>query len=255
MRMAASEMTDSAAKCFQLSRGAQASQMRLFCFPCAGGGPSAFSSWQKRLSLPIEVNAVSYPGREARYCEPTYAGMDEAVDELVPALAQRLDQPFAFFGHSMGALLAFETAHELGRRYRVWPRQLFVCACRGPSVPFAGPRLSHLPDRALIDHLQENEGIPAAIAQDKELMDLCLPAIRSDIQISERYQHVPRSTLPVPITVYGGTDDAYVAEQELAAWSEESSVEFRQEMFAGGHYLNQNADLLRSLEAGLKRDI
>src|SRR5439155_1489615 len=106
-------------------------RIRLFCFAYAGGTASMFRGWQERLPSHVEVCAVQLPGRESRIHEPPMTRMNQLVDSLVPVIAPLLDRPFALFGYSLGAAIAFETARGIKRELGADPLGLFACARRG----------------------------------------------------------------------------------------------------------------------------
>jgi medium-chain acyl-[acyl-carrier-protein] hydrolase len=124
--------------------------LRLFCFPYAGGGASAYRKWSDSLPQSIEVCAVQLPGREMRIKEPAYSDVHPLVDVLAPALASFLDRPFALFGHSMGALVAFELARKIRRDCSLLPESLFVSARNAPCMVLKHKPLTNLPDDELI---------------------------------------------------------------------------------------------------------
>lgn len=221
----------------------------MFFFPCAGSGAADYATWTKWFPPTVELYAIRYPGRESRFKEKPYAGWSEARAELVGACAQQLDIPFAFFGHSLGALLAFETAHSLWSQYRSSPQHLFIFACHGPRLPLKRAPVAQQPNGKLLEYVQGLCGIPSDVAQNTELMALLLPAIRADMALAETYRYVSKPPLPCPITVYGGKDDVEVLPQELDAWEQETSGEFHLEMLACGHFLSAGTkdEMLQSM--------
>src|SRR5262245_35105544 len=147
--------------------------LRLFCFPYAGAGASVFAPWAKLLPPEIELHALQLPGRETRWREESYRQFPPLIEALSAALQPYLDKPFAFFGHSLGALISFETARHLRREYNREPAYLFVSGRRSPQLPSSGPALHPLPDAAFIEQIQQRyNGIPQVILQDQELMQL-----------------------------------------------------------------------------------
>ncbi len=119
-------------------------KLRLFCFPYAGAGSSMFNSWSTLLMPEIELFLVHLPGRDRRIQEPLYLQLSPLVETLTEALSPWLEKPFAFFGHSMGALLAFEVACQARRQFSVQPSQLFVSGRQPPHIPNPTPDLRHL---------------------------------------------------------------------------------------------------------------
>ncbi|WP_326622400.1 thioesterase domain-containing protein [Streptomyces decoyicus] len=203
-------------------------QQRLFVFPHAGAGASAY-----RLSayLPdtVEVCTVQLPGREARSAEPALTSLDEAVAALAPLIADHTDLPYAFFGHSMGSLIAFETARRLRALGMRLPDRLFLSGMRAPGLPDRDPRHT-LPDDKLLA-TAEFDGV------DAELQELLLPLLRADLTLCETYTHRAEAPLPCPLTVLAGSDDDSVDGTELAAWRTHTSVGFALHLFPGAPHL------------------
>ncbi|MCB2263327.1 MAG: hypothetical protein LGR52_10405 [Candidatus Thiosymbion ectosymbiont of Robbea hypermnestra] len=151
-----------------------------------------------------------------------------------------MDLPFAFFGHSMGALLAFELARELRRQGKREPFCLMVSGYRAPQLPLSNAPLHKLSEPALIDALRHYGGTPEVVLAHEELMEIFIPVIRADFAIDETYVHVPEPPLGCPIHVFGGEADHMVAKDELDAWRQQTSGAFVLHRFPRGHfYLNE----------------
>src|SRR5690242_12788229 len=162
--------------------------MRLFCFPHAGGGASVYRHWPAALGEQIEVVAVRLPGRENRFGEPRYRRMAPVATDLRAVLWPWLGLPYAFFGHSLGALIAFETARRLTASGAAGPVHVFAAACRSPWATPAGPDLHTLPTGALIERLRGYGGLPTEDLADPDLLRVTLPTIRDDFEIGETYR-------------------------------------------------------------------
>jgi medium-chain acyl-[acyl-carrier-protein] hydrolase len=231
-----------------------APRARLFCFSYAGGGASAFRQWQAGLPPDLEVCAVQLPGREGRLREPALTRIATAVEALVPVLAPLLDRPFAFFGHSMGAVLATELTTSLSSTGGPTPAHLFVSARRAPGIPDPDPPLGALPDAEFLAELNRRYGgIPAEVMRDKEMMSLLLPSLRADISALENHRSTPQTRIAVPLSVFGGSSDSRVPRAHLEAWRHVASGGFRLRLFAGDHfYINpRRAELLAEVSATL----
>jgi medium-chain acyl-[acyl-carrier-protein] hydrolase len=209
---------------------------RLFCFPYAGGGASSFRSWQPLLPEQIELCAMRLPGRDGRVAVPAFQRMAPLVAHLVNALRSRLDLPFALFGHSMGALVAFEVARQLRRERLPAPCHLFVSGFRAPQLPDDGQSIHELPDGPFRDELRRLGGTPPAILDDAELMELVLPNLRADFAVCETYAYTPEAPLDCPVTAFGGRDDVEVSRADLAAWRAQTRGAFKIRQFAGDHF-------------------
>ncbi|MEP6534319.1 MAG: alpha/beta fold hydrolase [Bryobacteraceae bacterium] len=217
--------------------------LRLFCFPFAGGGTLLYRSWAERLRPHTAVCPVCLPGREARWNEPPFDDMDSLVAALDREIEPFLDRPFAFYGHSMGAAIAFELARALRRAGRPLPLALFVSAARAPQF-----RLGHLPrpdpdDAGLVDQLRRLDGVAAEVLQNPALMRLAMPALRADTRLYRNYSYRPEEPLAIPIFAYGGGSDPNVSYSQIRAWSEQTSADFEQAEFPGGHFFIQEAPI------------
>jgi len=213
-----------------------AASLRLFCFSYAGGGASIYRSWTRELPPQVELCAVQLPGRESRLLESPYTEMSALVERLVDALGPYLDRPFAFFGHSMGALVSFEVARELRRRYGVSPLHLFVSGHAAPQVQRRRPPVHQLPDEAFIDAIRQLNGTPEQVLQNAELMELIVPALRADLAVCETYRYVGAAALDCPISAFGGLADVEVTYGDLRAWQVHTRETFRLRLFDGDHF-------------------
>lgn len=227
--------------------------LRLFCFPYAGGGASAFRDWAAALPAGMELCAVQLPGRESRMAEQPYRSLPELLPPLVQGLLPHLNRPFAFFGHSMGALIAFETARHLIRRQNLAPAYLLVSGHRAPQLPDPHPQIHRLPDADFLQEIAALGGTPREVLAHGELMGLMLPALRADFTLAETYRLTPGDPLDVPVSAYGGLADPEVSRADLAAWRAQTSSTFSVRMFPGDHfYLHTVRDrLLRSVAQDL----
>jgi medium-chain acyl-[acyl-carrier-protein] hydrolase len=211
-------------------------RLRLFLIPHAGGSASTYQL-NKYFPESIELCPVQLPGRETRFAEPPLTAMDEVVDELAPAIAANADLPYALFGHSMGALIAFSLTRRLRSAGASLPRHLIMSAHRAP----------HLPDGNLLHDLPEEElaaRLTAAnpILLDPDLRKIFLPILRADLTLCETYAHEPDEPLPCPITALGGRADEMVDEAELRGWAVHTSARFALHMLPGGHFYMRGAE-------------
>lgn len=230
-------------------------QMRLFCFPFAGGGASAFRTWQGALPSEIEVCGVQLPGRESRFREPAVASIRELARGAAAGLRPYLDKPFAFFGHSLGALVCFELARLLRRGEGLLPLQMFVSACRAPQRPDPHPHLHGLSQDAFVREVRDRyDAIPGPVVENAELLQLVMPTVRADFEAFETYRYADDAPLETPITCFGGAEDRYATPQELGDWRAQTSGPFRLRLYAGGHFFLQGAEraVLEELAAELK---
>jgi medium-chain acyl-[acyl-carrier-protein] hydrolase len=229
-------------------------RLRLFCFPHAGKGASVFIPWSKGVPAEVELCAIQLPGRETRLREKPFARIAPLVQVLKGILQPAFSLPFAFFGHSMGALIAFELVRELRKQNEPTPFHLFVSARRAPQIPEPHPPVSHLPDSEFIEEVQHRfDGIPEAILRDAELLPLLLPGLRADFEIVESYHYRQEPPMDCPITAFGGFQDSDTLPLELEAWQAQTLHRFRMKMFSGNHFFLQSAqtELLQAVSAEL----
>ncbi len=166
--------------------------LRLFCFPYVGGGALIFRTWPNSLPATAEVCPVELPGRGTRLKETPFTRLLPLVQALAQALLPHLDKPFAFFGHSMGALISFELTRQLRRLYGLVPLHLFVSAHRAPQLPDPDPPIHTLPEAEFMEELRCLNGTPKEVLEQPELMELMLPILRADFALCETYIYAKR---------------------------------------------------------------
>lgn len=212
-------------------------RVRLFCFPSSGGAAQSFRTWQAVFGTGVEVCPIQPPGRWTRLREPLIRGMEPFVAAAGAALVPLLTRPFALFGHSVGAAVAFELTHWLRRHGHPMPEHLFVASRHAPGLPGPSPKLHKLPDRAFIDQMQARyNGIPRAILEDRDMLALMLPIVRADLELAETYEYQSEEPLDVPVHVYGGDSDQAAPLADLQAWEPLSARPITLRMFPGGHF-------------------
>jgi len=187
---------------------------------------------------------VLLPGRDRRLNEPAMPDLMALAAAAAEGMRPALDVPFVLFGHSMGALLAFEVTRVLGARHGLVPERLYASAYRAPHLPHRTRHRGQLPRDELIQELMAMGGTPPQLSQHPELWDLVLPTMRADFTACESYRHVQSSPLECPITALGGVADALVDEEELRAWQEHTRGPFQVRRFPGGHFFLQTAQEL-----------
>ena len=231
-----------------------ASGPRLFCFPYAGGGAAAFAPWRAEARGPFSVCPVLFPGRESRAAEAPFTRIAPLVEALAAAIDPYLDRPFAFFGHSMGAAVAFELARALRRRGRPLPAMLVVSAARAPQF-----RRNYTPppdpsEPQFLEELRRLGGIPSEALDDPAVLRAILPALSADAAVYRRYVYAEDAPLPCPIRAYGGAADPNIRPEHLAAWAGQTSASFAVRAFPGGHFFLHSArpELLAALAADLE---
>ncbi|MYS81894.1 thioesterase II family protein [Embleya scabrispora] len=209
---------------------------RIVCFPHAGGGANAYSSWARALPQDIELAAVQLPGRQNRIAEEPATDVGRLVKEIVADLRPVLTGPFAFFGHSCGSMLAFEVARALQTQGGPCPTRLFVSAQSTPEVIWAGPKLHDLPEREFHAAVLSLGGFDEEVSADQEVMDELVPVVLADFQLWERHRVATVPTLDSPITALVGKSDWRAPLETVVGWSEYTSASFTTEIFPGGHF-------------------
>ncbi len=217
-------------------------RLRLYCFPYSGGNAASFVPWQREIDPAIELCAIQLPGRGARFREPPCTSFSGLIDTLAEILVQKQAEtpplPFAFYGHSLGALVAFELARHCCSKGlgQVLPQHLIVSGCNAPPLREKSKRLHELPDEELIDRLRDYNGTPAEILENRELMRLLLPAIRADFALGADYHFQEASPLPIPITALSGRRDAHVQPDGIRRWSALTALGYHEHWFEGDHF-------------------
>lgn len=212
--------------------------VRLFCFPHAGGGASVFRSWTTELAPDIDVYAVQLPGREGHWREPAVTRISALIPALSEALRPFLQPPYAFFGHSMGAFVAFELTRQLRRENRQGPAALIVSAARAPQIPDPDPPLHMMPTEQLLKTLQRLDGIPRELLDHPDLIAVLLPMLRADLAMCETYEYRDEAPLTCPISVHGGDHDNKAPIEQLTPWRVQTSGDFQLRMFPGDHFFH-----------------
>jgi medium-chain acyl-[acyl-carrier-protein] hydrolase len=224
--------------------------LRLFCFPPGGAGAVVYRKWMPLLGPEIEVCPLELPGRLARRQESLLSSLPELVERAAAALRDELSGRFAFFGYSMGSLVAFELARLLRRERGIEPEWLFVAAHGAPQLPRRAPAMAGAPDHELLDFFQRTYGpMPAEILGYPELLPVISEILRADVHILERYAYAAEDPLGCPIRAFGGLCDESTPHAELGAWQAQTAADFAFQMFPGGHFFWEDSmiELVRIL--------
>ncbi len=229
---------------------------RLFCFPYSGGGASVYARWAPLLPESLELCAAQPPGREDRLAEPFASTVAALIDSLRESVCAYLDLPFVFFGHSSGAIVAFELARSLRAHGLPTPQRLIASACCAPHLRWPSPALHELPDHQLAEELRRLNGMREEALMSRELMELLLPRIRADLALLALYRCDGSRQLDCPVTAIGGLYDRSVSRQELLGWGEQTTASFRLRMVPGDHfYVNNAPDTILPLVIGEAEEV
>ncbi|MET0343711.1 MAG: alpha/beta fold hydrolase [Polyangiales bacterium] len=217
----------------------------LFCFAHAGASASAYLRWRRRVPSWLDVTPIELAGHGRRGSEPLETTMDGVVAKLGALFARGFAQPFALFGHSFGALVAYEVALRLERLHGVSPLVVFASGAHAPSFD-RSERVAQTDD-ALRDEMRALSGTPEAVLADPQLMELVLPVLRADYEAAARYRRGPDAKLRCPIHAVIGREDAVDADA-ARAWADHTRGAFALSALPGGHfYLREHEDELLAL--------
>ena len=233
---------------FQVPIARPDAAVRLFCFPHAGGAAASYVGWARALeNQSVEVAAAQLPGRNGLPDEPPCTNLDLLVDMFADAIAPMLDRPYALFGHSLGALVAFELARGLRDRHAVAPIHLFVSGAFAPQLPADSAALRFIEgDTAFLEAVATKYGgVPRIVLEQADLRASVVPALRADLALTETYTYRSAAPLSCPISAYAGAADPIVTPERLAQWREQTCAKFSCRLFDGQHfYLNRARDTL-----------
>ncbi len=231
--------------------------LRVVCLPYAGGSAAPFRRWLGLAPPWLELWTANLPGRERRIAEPAPTSIDAIVAAAADALDDTVPTPYVLCGHSMGAFIAYELAHELVRRAEPEPACLVVSGARAPHLEDDRPPIHGLPDEGFLAALRELEGTPAVLFEDTELLELVAPTLRADFTAVETYRHRFRPALTAPIVAYAGADDKIVRAREVAPWAQHTRGPCVVRTLAGGHFFPQDdpETFVRQLAADLNHTV
>lgn len=234
--------------------------VRLICFPHAGGGASTFRQWPSLLAPDVEACLIQLPGRENRLAESPFSRVLPLVETLVGVLEPVLHRPFALFGHSMGALVAFELARALRAAGAPQPVHLLIAGRQPPHLPDLEPPVHDLPDDDFLAEVRRLNGTSEAVLGHPELMGLMTPLLRADIAMCETYQYVDAPPLEYPLSVFAAQSDASAPPDRMAGWRRHTTSRCRLHVFKGDHFFVQreaaavvarvSSDLVETLDSG-----
>lgn len=219
-------------------------RVRIFCFPFAGGGITTYLSWVHDFADDVELVLVQPPGRGSRMLETAHENIQDYIDELLEHQDYLTSVPYILFGHSLGALVAFELASQLIAKSCPVPISLVASGSRAPHMNNRKAPTFDLPDEAFIQEIIRLNGTPVEVLQNEEMMSLVLPLLRADFKVAETYL-AKKLALPFPIVVFSGDSDPSINDNEVEAWCELSKHDVEMHMLSGDHFfINEHGGVI-----------
>lgn len=230
-------------RCYKVNPNAK---VRLICFPYAGGSASVFHPWLQWLPEWVELHAVQLPGRAERIVEPHINTMQEYICGVKAELIALTDKPYLLFGHSMGALAAFEALVMVHQTRLPMPERCVFSAALAPNRPRRMKPISELPQQAFIEELKKLNGTPEQVFNSPGLIDFCLPYIRADFSVVERFETGFLGQLPSHSTVIYGSEDK-MTEQDMQEWQSFFSNEIKITAYIGDHFFIHDDENIKAV--------
>lgn len=221
--------------CFVIPKPNPKADLKLICFPYAGGSPHVFVPWVNELSPSVELVIMQAPGRGNRLFEQSHTNMDSLISELIKEIGPHLSKPYVYFGHSLGSRVAFELMMQTKKHGYALPKHFIASGSRGPDQKCMKETIFNLPYDEFIKKLINLNGTPHEVLKNRELMELLLPSLRADFEIAETYCYKGSEKFDCPISVFGGKEDTITLES-LNQWSEFFSQPANIIQMLGGHF-------------------
>lgn len=232
-------------------------RIKLFCFSYAGGNASAYREWPTHFDHDVEVLAIQAPGRGSRIAENALTCIESMTRQIAEVIKSNSFPRFAFFGHSMGALLAFEVCRALRRAGAMLPEVLIVSGRQAPQLGGARENISALPEAAFLSRLEQLGGTPPDILSNPDMMSILLPSLRMDFKMLENWSYREEPALDLPIVACAGLRDSHVPVSAVEAWRDQTLHDFECWRFNGDHFFlhTQMASLTRKIRDRLTQAV
>lgn len=232
-------------------------RLRLFCFPYAGGSARVFHSWKDLMPCEVDVCPIELPGRGSRIDEPLKDDFRALTESLFTSIRPFLDVEFAFFGHSMGALIGFDLACLIRAMQMPGPSFLLISGQKPPSRSEASHPVCSITDPVLAKELDRLNGTPREVLGNSHLMSMLLPILRADYTVIDTYHYSPQRPLSCGIVAFGGLNDPEVTRCDLNSWQAYTNSSLEVVMLPGDHFFIHSAQalLLRVISRTLNRSL
>ncbi len=207
---------------------------RLFCFPYAGGNQWIYEQWQKQLPTSITIHPLEYPGRGTKAKESLVSHLPQLLAHLEQEIST-MDDPFGFFGHSLGAILAFELALVMHNKYGKAPKALFLSGSPPPNAVSSAASMHQQSDADFIATLKTLGGIPPGLLESKEFAEFFLPILRNDFALLHGYERQP-TKVPCPLVIFGSDRDPIVSLSDIAKWADWTEEKMDLHLMEGDHF-------------------
>ncbi|SFD15750.1 thioesterase II family protein [Pseudoalteromonas denitrificans] len=231
-------------KWFVIPKHNPQADIRLICFPYAGGSSSIYTSWVNSLPENVELIIMQAPGRSNRMFETPIDKMDILADNLLAEIPTLLNKPYVLFGHSLGSRVCFELILRLNKLGLQLPLHFIASGSSGPQKERHNISYN-LPESEFISKLRTMNGTPEELLKNKELMSLLLPMLRADFEIAETFQYTGNALFNISLSIFGGEDDTDVTNDDLYLWQQFFKPKAKTTKFPGGHFfINSHKELV-----------
>jgi len=219
--------------------------LKLICFPYAGGSASTYLTWSEWLPANVELVAIQLPGRASRLFEKAHSDFDTLIEALLEFIPNLIDRPYVFFGHSLGSRIAFGLMSKMKDKGLKLPIHFIASGSRAPHISSKAREISHLPDEEFIVVLRQLNGTPKAVLENRDIMSIYLPLLRADFQLASACYIPSKYRFDCPISVLGGKGDKVVCHSDLLRWEELFSHPLDLNYLVGDHFfIESNKQLM-----------